>query len=146
MIFRSPIILLIVGLAVGIGIGVGITFASLSEKADLETSIGDRFALTQGVFTSLPMTLDEAEGQGYVHLSECVPIMGIHTAKIVGGIPQDPILLFNNKGKLIGVELESLTEQASPPWEHRPEGHPGMEFEHWTIHQYIKDPVGACGS
>ena len=58
---KSGIILLIVGLAVGIGIGVGITFASLLEKGDLETSIGDRLLVTQGDFASLPMTLDEAK-------------------------------------------------------------------------------------
>lgn len=147
---KSGIILLIVGLAVGIGIGVGITFASLSEA--LSESIGDRLLITDEAFTSLPMTLDEAEGQGYVTLGppgvppECVPNMGIHTAKIVGGQPQDPILLFSDKGELIGVELESLTEQAFPPWEHRTEGHPGMEFDHWTLHMYIKDPKVACGS
>ena len=141
---KSGIILLIVGLAVGIGIGVGITFASLSENGDLETSIGDRLLVTQGDFASIPMTLDEAKEQGYVPLSECVPVMGIHAAKIVGGIPQDPILLFSDKGELIGAELESMTEQPYPPWEHRPDGHPGMEFEHWTLHMYIKDPVGAC--
>ncbi len=141
---KSGIILLIVGLAVGIGIGVGITFASLSEKGDLETSIGDRLLVTQGDFASIPMTLDEAKEQGYVPLSPCVPVMGIHAAKIVGGIPQDPILLFSDKGELIGAELESMTEQPYPPWEHRPEGHPGMEFEHWTLHMYFKDPVGAC--
>jgi len=144
---KSGIILLIVGLAVGIGIGFGITSASLSEApSEMQSpmSIGDRFLVTQGDFTGLPMTLDEAEGQGYVTLSPCVPVMGIHAAKIVGGIPQDPILLFDNKGELIGAELESMTEQPYPPWEHRPEGHPDMEFEHWTLHMYIKDPVGAC--
>jgi len=66
-------------------------------------------------------TLDEAKGQGYVSLSPCVPVMGIHAAKIVGGIPQDPILLFSDKGELIGAELESMTEQPYPPWEHRPD-------------------------
>ncbi len=144
---KSGIILLIVGLAVGIGIGFGITSASLSDApSEMQSpmSIGDRFLVTQGDFTNLPMTLGEAEGQGYVTLSPCVPVMGIHAAKIVGGIPQDPILLFDNKGELIGAELESMTEQPYPPWEHRPEGHPDMEFEHWTLHMYIKDPVGAC--
>jgi len=139
---KSGIILLIVGLAVGIGIGVGITFGSLSEASS--ESIGDRFLVTQGDFTSIPMTLDEAKEQGYVTVSPCVPIMGIHAVKIVEGIPQDPALLFDNKGELIGVEVESMTEQTYPPWELLPQGHPDMEFEHWTLHMYFKDPKGAC--
>jgi len=141
---KSGIILLIVGLAVGIGIGVGITFASLSEAPS--ESIGDRLLVTQGDFTSIPMTLDEAKEQGYVLLSPCVPMMGLHAAKIVEGKPQLPALLFNDKGELIGVDLESMAEQPYPPWEHLPQGHPTMEFEHWTLHMYFKDPVGACGS
>jgi len=144
---KSGIILLILGLAVGVAVGSGITFASLSEApSEMQgpKSIGDKLLVTQGDFASLPMTLEEAKEQGYVPLSPCVPMMGIHAAKIVGGIPQDPILLFDNNGKLIGAELESMTEQPYPPWEHRPDGHPEMEFEHWTFHMYFKDPVGAC--
>jgi len=144
---KSAIILLIVGLGVGIGIGFGITFASSSEApSEMQStkSIGDRLLVTHGAFTSLPMTIDEARDQGYASLSPCVPNMGIHSAKIVNNKPQDPMLLFNDKGELIGVELESMIEQPSPPWEHQSEGHPGMEFEHWTMHIYIKDPKGFC--
>jgi len=141
---KSGIILLIVGLAVGIGIGVGITFASLSEAPS--KSIGDRILVTQGDFTSLPMTLDEAKGQGYEPVTPCEPIMGIHAAKFVEGNLQFPVLLFNDKDELIGIDLESMTEQPYPPWEHLPIGHPQHEYEHWSLHMYIKDPVGACGS
>jgi len=144
---KSGIILLIVGLAVGIGIGVGITFASLSDapsEMQSSKSIGDRLLITQGDFTSIPMTLDEAEEQGYVALSPCEPMMGIHAAKFVEGNLQFPALLFNDKGELIGVDFESMTEQPYPPWEHLPIGHIQHEYEHWSLHMYFKDPVGAC--
>jgi len=119
-----------------------------------------KLLLTQGLFTELNniKTVQDAERLGYKPvgapgaLPECVPDMGMHYSKnplnMVDGknFPELPMLMFNNKGQLIGFELESLTPQQVPPWEHLQQGHPGMEFEHWTLHIYIIDPHGACGS
>ncbi len=107
-------------------------------------SIGDRLVSTQGIFDELPLTAGEAIDAGWIATDECVPEMGRHFLKMAGEQPGPMILMFNPDGELIGVELESLSEQPSPPWEHLQEGHPGMEFEHWTIHMYFDDPAEAC--
>ena len=94
---------------------------------------------------SLEMTLEDAEEEGYISLGECVPGMGIHAAIMGEEGPEQPILMYNADGDLIGIEFESLTEQPTPPWEVLEEGHPGMEFEHWTLHVYFThEPELAC--
>jgi len=78
--------------------------------------------------------------------------MGYHYAKLSSdGQVIYPILMFNSKGELIGIEFESLNEpknpikgQAQPPWEDLKQGHPGMEFEHWVLHVYWQSPSDAC--
>jgi len=117
----------------------------------------DRLAITQGAFVNLLRygTIRDAEAAGFRGMAapgqqpECVPEMGMHYAtggRVVDGkfFPNLPLLLFNKRGELIGFELESLVPQPTPPWEHLPTGHPGMEFEHWTLHVYIKNPATAC--
>ena len=119
-------------------------------KSLLDESVGDEVIVTFGLFNRMPKTVDSALAEGYVSLSEpgmdvvCVPNMGKHYAKIVDGVPTDPILLFDNEGNLIGLEFESLSPMNSPPWEHLEAGHPGMEFEHWTLHIFFSDPSTAC--
>ncbi len=109
-------------------------------------SIGDRMVATYGAFDNLPLTEEEALAQGWIDVDpgQCVPQMGRHFIKMAGEQPSPLILLYNPAGELIGVELESLSEQPSPPWEHLEKGHPGMEFEHWTIHFWFSDPAQAC--
>ena len=107
-------------------------------------SIGDRVVATFGAFDNLPTSEKDALAQGWIDTGECVPQMGRHFIKMAGQQPGPLVLLFNPAGRLIGVELESLVEQPSPPWEHLEHGHPGMEFEHWTIHFWFSDPASAC--
>jgi len=101
-----------------------------------------------------PLSLDQAKAQGYQDVSGCIPWMGYHYAKVSSdGQVLYPILLFNSQGQLIGIEFESLNEPqnpikgpAQPPWEDLKQGHPGMEFEHWTLHIYWISPGDACPS
>ena len=117
----------------------------ISEAA--APSIGDRLIVTEGSFDSLPLTAAEAEAAGWIDTGECVPNMGRHFLQMMGEQPGPVVLLYNPAGDLIGVELESLSEQPAPPWEHLgDEGHPGMEFEHWTIHFWFNDPANACAA
>ncbi len=123
---------------------VGCNTAAKSEN----TSIGDRVVATYGTFDNVPTTEKEALEQGWIDVDpgQCVPQMGRHFIKMAGEQPSPLILLFNPDGQLIGVELESLTEQPAPPWEHLEQGHPGMEFEHWTVHFWFRDPAEACAA
>ena len=116
--------------------------------APASASIGDRVVATYGAFDNLPITEKEALDQGWIDVDpgQCVPQMGRHFIKMAGQQPSPLVLLFNPKGELIGVELESLTEQPAPPWERLEQGHPGMEFEHWTVHFWFSDPNEACAA
>ena len=103
-------------------------------------SIGDRVLVTQGVFRGLPPTAEQAKREGWVQSGGCFPDMGMHY-----NLPGYALsLLYNAGGDLIGVEIEDLNEQPVPPWEHLPEGHVGMPFEHWTFHMYFTHPAKAC--
>jgi hypothetical protein len=140
------VLALVVGLAAGWSLSAFVTPPGSEAKP----------LLIQGLFTELSQikTMEDARRAGYRTVTspnmppECAPDMGLRFSKnpILGGknVPELPILLFNTKTELIGVEFMSLTPQQVPPWEHRPKGYPGMEFELWSLHIYIKDPKGAC--
>ncbi len=119
---------------------------SAASQPEAAVSIGDRVVATYGAFDNLPLTDKDALAAGWIDTGECVPQMGRHFIKMAGEQPGPMVLLFNPAGQLISVELESLTEQPSPPWERLEQGHPGMEFEHWTIHFWFSDPAAACAT
>ncbi len=133
-------IILIVGAVFLLPVLAACSSASSTE----EPSVGDRLIVTYGSFDSLPLTAEDALAAGWIDTGECVPDMGRHFLQMMGEQPGPVVLLYNAAGDLIGVELESLGEQPSPPWEHLDQGHPGMEFEHWTIHFWFDDPMQAC--
>jgi hypothetical protein len=107
-------------------------------------TIGDRVVATYGSLDNLPLTADDALGDGWIDTGECVPDMGRHFIKMAGEQPGPLVLLYNPAGDLVSVELESISEQPTPPWEYLAEGHPGMAFEHWTIHIWFSNPADAC--
>ncbi|MBI2938278.1 MAG: hypothetical protein HYY22_08730 [Thaumarchaeota archaeon] len=51
---------------------------------------------------------------------------------------------FDEKGNLMMIEIETKQRQDSPAWGYLPQGHPGMEFEHWALHVWFQDPEKAC--
>ena len=51
---------------------------------------------------------------------------------------------FDEKGNLMMIEIETKQRQDSPAWGYLPQGHPGMEFEHWALHIWFQDPEKAC--
>ncbi len=128
-----------------VGAALSLVLAACSSASEVQTpSLGDRLIVTAGSFDNLPLTAAEAEKAGWIDTGECVPNMGRHFLQMMGEQPGPIVLLYNPAGELISVELESLSEQPSPPWEHLEQGHPGMEFEHWTIHFWFDDPAQAC--
>ena len=150
-------VLLAVGLIVGLLGGIGISSVVPTHEATVHPSYNkllaeqithfhiakDSFAPTYEKIAM--MTTPEAEAAGYVMLGECVPGMGIHYAKMGPEGPLQPILMFDAQGNMIGMALESLSEQPVPPWENLPQGHPEMEFEHWVFHTYFThEPAQAC--
>jgi hypothetical protein len=124
--------------------GVGLILAACNVQSALSPSTNTDVFATYEAFDRLPAGEEEALAQGWIDTGECVPQMGRHFIKMAGEQPGPLVLLFNPAGDLIGVELESLSEQPAPPWEHLEQGHPGMEFEHWTIHFWFSDPADAC--
>lgn len=51
---------------------------------------------------------------------------------------------FGDDGNLMMIEIETTKKQDSLVWGYLPDGHPGMEFEHWALHIWFKDPEEAC--
>ncbi len=138
------VILLIAGVIVGVVGGIGVS-SVVQENVVTHFHISTDYPA--GELSQIDvMTAAEAEAEGYTKLGDCVPRMGVHYAKMGPRGPNYPVLMFDSSGKMIGLELESLSEQPTPPWEHLPEGHEGMKVEHWTYHEYFThEPEKACG-
>lgn len=51
---------------------------------------------------------------------------------------------YDDEDNLIMIEIETTKKQDSSSWGYLPDGHPGMEFEHWALHIWFKDPEEAC--
>lgn len=131
-----------------------------SFRQRLEASIGDRVVTTEGAYVELPETIVEAEAQGYALLdtlsedgelleAACFAHEGtLHYGKgdprVTDGTTWHgaPFLLAYDRdsGKLIGMVLESTSEQPAPPWEYHTEGHPGMSFPHSSLHIWFTTP------
>lgn len=124
-----------------------------------EASLGDRVLLTEGLHTSLPMTLAEAEAQGYVLLdsSSDAPCLadeevlhyGQAAPRVTAGVPWHGALFLpiygKGSGRLKGMVLESTTPQPAP-WKHHPLGHGDMLFEHWSMYIWFTDPPPSLGA
>jgi hypothetical protein len=125
-------------------LGIILAACATSSPEAAPPTIGDRVVATYGSLDSLPLTEADALGDSWIDTGECVPEMGRHFIKMAGEQPGPLVLMYNPAGNLVGVELESISEQPAPPWEYLAEGHPSMEFEHWTIHFWFSDPADAC--
>lgn len=131
-----------------------------SLRLELDASIGDRLTVSEGIYTALPKTVEEAKAAGYV-LQDKLTIEGrvleaecfahenaLHFAqvdpKVTSGATWHgaPLLLIYSSvnSKLLGMVLESLDVQPSPPWEYHAEGHPGMPFQHSSLHIWFTEP------
>lgn len=126
-----------------------------------EASLGDRLVLTEGVYSDLPKTISQAETQGYALLDtldskgklleaacfghEGILHYGVVKPKVTAGSQWHgaPIILMYDavSGGLHGLVLESTSPQPAPPWEHHTGGHPGMSFEHWSMHVWFTTPA-----
>lgn len=51
---------------------------------------------------------------------------------------------YDEEGNLMMIEIETTQKQDSPAWGYLPQGHPGMEFEHWALHIWFQDPEEVC--
>lgn len=140
---RNLIVGLIIGLAIGLAVGY-VVAGIFAPRPDAPARILILNYPEQRLLP-YPTTMEQARAEGYIPLDECVPFMGYHYGRIVDGKPVYPLLMFNGKGELIGIEFETLTPPSPlPPWDHLPQGHPGMEFEHWTLHVYWTPPPETC--
>ena len=132
-----------------------------AEKAEfLGDYLGDRLVITEGVYQELPETISGAESQGYSLVDKvdsdgelieaaCFAHEGVrHYAKVAPKITDGkewhgaPFLLAYSMSseKLMGMVMESETAQPEGPWEYHANGHPGMEFPHWSLHLWFTDP------
>ena len=119
-------------------------------------SIGDRLEVTFGTFDQLPLTEEAAVAAGWIGSPDCADRLGrvFHRAAadpndpfspMMMGEPANPLmLLMDSDGEVIGFQLMSLSAQPVPPWEYLKKGHMGMNFQHWSLHVYLRDPAKAC--
>jgi len=136
---------------------------TLQQRVD--SGLGDNLAVTEGVFTQLPKTMEEAKAQGYVLLDTMSPDGkkveqaqcfshgdALHFGKPLHSMTTEgstwhgaPLLVIysSTTGKIMGMVLESTSPQPDSLWEHHTKGHNGMPFEHWSLHFWFTDPPKA---
>ncbi|MBI2936346.1 MAG: hypothetical protein HYY31_06030 [Chloroflexi bacterium] len=131
-----------------------------SLRREINASIGDKLLLTEGTYAALPMTIKDAESQGYKLLDTVIGGKVVEAAcfghehalhygrsnpTVTNGVTWHgaPVLLMYSSvnGKIMGVVLESTSPQLSPPWEYHEQGHPGMIFRHWSLHIWFTAPA-----
>jgi hypothetical protein len=129
-------------------------------RLELDDSLGNRLVMTEAIYQVLPKTISDAQDQGYSLIDKldsegnmieaaCFNHEGIlHYAKrdtkITAGKEWHgaPFLLAYDQSseKVMGIVLETISLQSSPPWEYHAHGHPGMDFPHWSLHIWFTDP------
>lgn len=114
------------------------------EEPD-EAYLGSTLLLTQDVFRSMPLTMDEAVQEGWIDTEECVPNMGVHAVPPEGDELEGLVALaYDVDGRITAIEFFSMEQQPTPPWEHNPDGVGEIDEELWTSHLYFRDPTDAC--
>ena len=94
----------------------------------------------------LPLTAAEAVAAGWKDPVLCTPGRGKYFQKASGeGLPY--LLTYNNEDHLIGIYHISTTEMP-PPWERTEQlmgsGVPVIDYEHWGLFVFFRDPTRAC--
>ena len=109
--------------------------ACMIEPTTQVGSIGDQVKITWGGFQAIPLTLTQAEQQGWQSSQECVIDQGIYASKT----DDYPIrLMFNLRGDIIGMEISSVHEQNPKLWVQDPEQNT------WLFHLWFQSPETAC--
>ena len=105
-----------------------------------------RYAARQNPEEVLPLTGAEAVAAGWKDPFLCSQGRGKYFEKAVGrGIPYT--LLYSSDDELIGIYLIS-EKSMPPPWEPTKEilggAGPIIDYEHWGLFIYFRDPTRAC--
>ena len=143
----------------------------VSEGGDSSgTSVGDRVFLTSGgtvqlsghgawigrldsqipVEMSLPLTTAAAVAEGWTDPVFCSAGRGRYFKNGPAGEGEPFFLMYNGDNQLIGMYQFSKSEMPTP-WKRLDELRGGgsqvlIDFEHWGLFLYNRDPTRACGS
>ena len=105
-----------------------------------------RYAAVERAVDELPLTGAQAIAAGWKDPFLCSQGRGKYFEKAVGqGLPY--ILLYDSEDELIGIYLIS-EKSMPPPWEPTKEisggAGPVIDYEHWGLFVYFRDPTRAC--
>ena len=93
----------------------------------------------------LPLTAAQAVAAGWEDPILCSPGRGRYFQKVGQDVPY--MLMYDSADDLIGIYQISNTEKSSP-WQHTEEivggAGPIIEYEHWGLFVFFRDPVQAC--
>ena len=148
--------------AAGIVVGAAVSFLVFSTGSSV-TSVGDRVLFTSGasvlggnmdlflgaidVGEELPLTAAEAMAAGWVDPIFCGVGRGRYFHRGEEGAGDPYFLMYNADDEFIGVYLY-IREEMPAPWEHMEGlvsgGVPVVDFEHWGMFVYFKEPTRAC--
>jgi len=103
------------------------------------SGFGDRLDVTWPSFTSMPLTAQDAQNQGWSQIdSQC----GTYGTRYMMGGDISLQLMFDSADNIAGVQVGVTTQPPSPitpPWEPQSDGS-------WTISLYFEDPDNVCNA
>jgi len=108
---------------VGLGLGYGISISSNTNENEIKyQALHEEIQKFKTYLTCVPYTHEEVKptSDTWVHYN------------------------YDENGTLMLIEVETTKKQNSPSWAYLPEGHPGMNFEHWVLHIWFQDPEKSC--
>ena len=152
---------------VGVVVGVAVSL-SISASGSPTPSVGDRVLLASGasigdlgltpgahvvgaepqIVEDLPLTVAEAAAADWRDPALCSPGRGRYFYKDPAeqGVPY--FLMYDNEDQLIGIYLFTEAEIPLEPWKRMQDllvgGRPIIDFEHWGMFVYFRDPARAC--
>jgi hypothetical protein len=118
-----------------------LAFSCTGSKSIPEGAIGDKLVITKGIYQVVPLNWDEIMDAGFIASPDCNDQMGQHAIWEVDGVAVTEFV-FNLTGNLIGLEVISEGEEATPPWDMYGTGEPAGDNN--TIHTFFSDNEIAC--
>ena len=136
----GAVIMLLVGI-----IGSYLNTGGMADSTASNFHVAFGYSDASDGLDSLPLLASDAEKAGWKGSIRCHQAQGRFYRKLSGDDPDPVMLLYDQTGNLIGLNVYSPTLQPSP-WSHMPEGMLGVEgrqHPHWDVNVFFGAPTHA---
>jgi hypothetical protein len=137
----GAVIMLLVGF-----LGAYINAGGMTGTSASDFNVAFGYSDVSRGLTSIPLLAVDAEKAGWKGSIRCHQAQGRFYRKLSGEDPDPVMLLYDQDGNLIGLNMHSPIPQPGP-WSHMPEGLLGVKGRqnpYWDINMFFGTPTHAC--